>query len=68
MDANKIDGWKYPQLKELKKFQESKGLHLDMLNKVEVRELICGVSSNQEITEVQDWISKSRPSPWTSRT
>ena len=29
-----------------------------MLNEIEVRELVCGVSSEDKISEVRDWIKK----------
>ena len=57
-DTRKLEGWKYPKLAELEKYQVYRGLNLSMLNKIEVRELVCGVSSEDEISEVRDWIKK----------
>ena len=38
-------GWKYPRLVDLKEFQENQGLTYSVLDEVEVREIMCGVSS-----------------------
>ena len=56
-DTAGLDGWKYPKLEELKYFQENRGLNLGMLAEIEVRELVCGVSSDQEVDEVHDWVT-----------
>ena len=42
-------GWKYPRLQELRKFQQKRGLTYSVLDDEEVREIICGVSSKDEI-------------------
>ena len=55
-EYEKVDGWKYPRLEDLKFYQANRGLNLDMLKQVEVRELVCGVSSREEILEVGEWI------------
>ncbi len=57
-DAKRIDAWKYPRLEELEKYQRIRGLDLKMLDRIEVRELVCGVSSASEILEVRKWIEK----------
>ena len=57
-DAKKPEGWKYPRLKDLKKYQSNRGLNLGMLKEIEVRELVCGVSLEEEIVATRDWISK----------
>ena len=56
-DTTGLDGWKYPKLDELKYFQENRGLNLGMLAEIEVRELVCEVSSDQEIDEIHDWVT-----------
>ena len=56
-DTKGLDGWKYPKLNELLFYQDNRGLSLKMLEEIEVRELVCGVSSEQEIDEVHDWVT-----------
>lgn len=57
-DTKRTDAWKYPKLEELERYQKIRGLNLQMLDRIEVRELICGVSSTSEILEVKKWIDK----------
>jgi len=57
-DTKRIDAWKYPKLEELEKYQRFRGLSLKMLERIEVRELVCGVSSASEILEVKEWIER----------
>ena len=57
-DTKRIDAWKYPKLEELEKYQRIRGLDLKMLDRIEVRELVCGVSSASEILEVKEWIER----------
>ena len=42
-------GWKYPRLEELRSYQENRGLTFSVLEEVEVREIICGISTQDEI-------------------
>ena len=58
MITRKLEGWKFPKLEELEKYQANIGLNLGMLNEIEVRELVCGVSSEEEISEVREWIKE----------
>ena len=51
-------GWKYPWLQELRKFQLKRGLTYSVLDDVEVREIICGVSSKKEIQKFHKWITE----------
>ena len=51
-------GWKYPKLQELRRFQEKRGLSYSVLDDVEVHEIICGVSTTEEIEKFHEWISK----------
>ena len=51
-------GWKYPRLQELKKFQQKQGLTYFELDDVEVREIICGVSSTDKIQKFQEWTTE----------
>ena len=48
-------GWKYPKLEELRKFQQKRGLTYSILEDVEVREIICGVSSTEEIVKNREF-------------
>ena len=48
-DTKKVDGWKYPKLGDLELYQERRGLNLEMLEQIEVRQIICGISSSSEI-------------------
>ena len=45
-------------LEELEKYQRIRGLNLKMLDRIEVGELVCGVSSASEILEVRKWVEK----------
>ncbi len=57
-DTKRVDGWKFPKLEELEKYQRYRGLSLDMLGRIEIRELVCGVLYVSEIMEVRDWIDR----------
>ena len=56
--TRKVGGWKYPKMEDLRFYQENRGLNLEMLKQIEVRELVCGVSSTEEILDVTQWIKK----------
>ena len=49
-------GWKYPKPKELRSYQENRGLTFSVLDEVEVREIICRVSTQDEIEKLHEWI------------
>ena len=51
-------GWKYPELKELRSYQDNRGLTFWVLKEVKVREIICGVSTQEEIEKFHDWITE----------
>lgn len=53
-----VERWKYPRLEESEKYQRYRGLNMDMLKRIKVWELLCGVKSYSEIEEVRDWIEK----------
>ena len=61
-DAKRIDAWKYPKLEELGKYQRIRGLNLKMLDRIEVRELVCGVSSASEILKVRSGVKRKKSS------
>ena len=51
-------GWKYPSLKSLREYQDNKGLTFSVLREVEVGEIICGVSTQEEIEKFHEWITE----------
>ena len=55
-DVRNSEGWMYPKLDDLLSFQSHRGLSWSMTQEIEVRELICGISSEGEIKEVVEWI------------
>ena len=57
-DTEGPTGWKYPKLQELRRFQKKQGLSYSVLDEVEVREIICGISSAEEIQLFHEWITE----------
>ena len=55
-ESLQVGGWKYPKLDDLRSYQHNRGLSLRMLEQMDVRELVCGVSSRTEILEVSNWV------------
>ena len=53
-DTEGHTGWKYPKIEELRKFQQKQGLTYSVLEDVEVQEIICGVSPNEDIEKFYD--------------
>ena len=51
-------GWKYPRLEELRSYQENRGLTFSVLEEVEVRERICGISTQDEIEKFHEWVTE----------
>ena len=51
-------GWKYPRLEDLRKYQSNRGLTFSVLEEVKVREIICGISTNDEIKKFHEWITE----------
>ena len=49
----------YPCQEELKNYREQRGLSYDMLDSIEVREIVTGVSSKEEILEIHDWVTSN---------
>ena len=58
LETEGLTGWKYPELQELGKFQQKRGLIYSVLDDVEVCEIICGVSSTEEIQKFHEWITE----------
>ena len=56
--SKKVVGWKYPRMEELEYYQANRGLSLEMLKQVEVKELVCGRSTREEIVEVARLIER----------
>ena len=50
-DVKRVDGWKYPRLEDLEFYQKNRGLNLEMLKQIEDKELVCGVSSREELVK-----------------
>jgi len=57
-NISKSEGWMFPRIEDLRSFQNHRGLSWKMKEEVEVRELVCGVSSDQEIEEIHQWINE----------
>ena len=57
-DISNSEGWMFPKLEDLRSFQAHRGLSWKMKDEVEVRELICGVSSDQEIRDTHRWMNE----------
>ena len=57
-NISKSEGWMFPRVEDLRSFQNHRGLSWKMKEEVEVRELVCGVSSDQEIEEIHQWINE----------
>ena len=51
-------GQKYPRLEDLRKYQSNRGLTFSVLEEVEVREKIWGISTKDEIKKFHEWITK----------
>ena len=49
-------GWKYPSANTIHRIQKNRGLSYQMLGDVEVREIVAGVSSAEEILETRKWM------------
>ena len=49
-------GWKYPSANTIHGIQKDTGLSFQMLKDVEVKEIIAGVSSPEEILEIKLWM------------
>ena len=51
-------GWKYPSADTINGIQRDRGLSFQMLKDVEVKEIIAGVSSPEEILEINLWMQE----------
>ena len=58
VDTEGSTGWKYPRLEELKFYQANRGLTFSVLEEVEVRKIICGISTQDEIEKFHEWITE----------
>ena len=58
VDTEGSTGWKYPKLQELRKFQQKQGLTYSILEDVEVKEIICGISSTKKIQKFHEWTTE----------
>ena len=51
-------GWKYPSANTIHAIQKDQGLFFQMWKEVEVKEIIAGVSSHEEILEIKLWMEE----------
>ena len=51
----RCDDWKYPHREQIEFIQHNRGLTLDILEQVEVREIVAGVTSESELVETVSW-------------
>ena len=51
----KEDTWKFPPPATLENWSESRGMGMSMTNTVEVREIVVGVTTHEEIKDITDW-------------
>ena len=51
-------GWKYPSANTIHSIQKDRGLSFQMLKEVEVKEIIAGVSSPEDILEIKLWMQE----------
>ena len=58
VDTEGPTGWKYPRLEDLRYYQTNRGLTFSVLEEVEVREIICGISTQDEIEKFHEWITE----------
>ena len=58
VDTEGSTGWKYPRLEELRFYQANRGLTFSVLEEVEVRKIICGISTQDEIEKFHEWITE----------
>ena len=58
LDATLSSGWTYPNPGVLRYYQENRALSLEMLRQVEVREIIVGKSTPEQVIECRKWIQK----------
>ena len=58
-EARALEDWKYPRQEDLIKYQEQRSLSYDMLDSIEVREIMMGVSTKEEILETHNWVTSN---------
>ena len=51
-------GWKYSSANTIHTIQKDRGLSFQMLKEVEVKEIIAGVSSPEDILEIKLWMQE----------
>ena len=55
-DTKCNDGWKYPGVKELEEYQRNRSLSYKVQDEVEVREIICGISTEEDCKIAHGWL------------
>ena len=57
VDLKEISGWKYPKLEAVEDYQKHRGLNRKLLKSVEVKEIVIGVTSDEVVSEIHQWMS-----------
>lgn len=58
VDSEKVGSWKFPSGELISDFRRDRGLSLRMLGEVVVKEIIVGVTSNDEVRETAQWMMR----------
>ena len=56
VDLKEISGWKYPKLDAVEDYQKHRGLNRKLLNSVEVKEIVIGVTPDEVVLEIHQWM------------
>ena len=56
VDKDRMDSWNVPSRQYIAEMQTNRGLSLEVLKRVEVREIIVGVSSPEKLKETINWM------------
>ena len=55
-DAQRTDSWRYPSKEDLDDWRENRGFTANYPSKVDVREIVAGVTPEEEIVKFAEWI------------
>jgi len=58
VDVERIDCWKFPSKQLISLFQENRGLGVYMNRDVIVKEIVVGVTSEEKVKEIAEWVFK----------
>ena len=56
IDRDRADSWNVPTSEYITRMQADRGLSLDMIARVEVREILVGVTAPEKLKETIDWM------------